>query len=170
MLCGHTEGWGKTDSVYWSFISVFSVGYGDFCPQTQDGRLFAFFFIPLGVGVILQTVSAMSALLFNYQFENVENIAAIIRADLDNGGVTEPEFKLMMLVKLRCKPEPYIMALLRDQFNNIDIDNDGTLTVDDFDPVNIARAQAEQKRVSKIRSEHKRKAKAEKRGETLLVV
>jgi len=103
--------------------------YGDFYPKTQDGRLFAFFFIPLGVGVLLQTIAAIVALQFNHQFEKVENVAAILRSDLDGDGeITEAEFKLLMLTRLNCKPEAYIMDLLTKQFEIIDITGDGTLS------------------------------------------
>jgi hypothetical protein len=129
LALGHIEEWNNLDCVYWAFITVFSVGYGDICPQSQRGRLFAFFYIPLGVGVLLQTIAKIVALRFNHQFEQVENVAAILREDLDgDGAITEAEFKLFMLTRLNCKPEAYVMALLKTQFQSIDITGDGTLT------------------------------------------
>ena len=81
------------------------------------------------MGVLLQTIAKIVALRFNHQFEQVENVAAILREDLDgDGAITEAEFKLFMLTRLNCKPEAYVMALLKTQFQSIDITGDGTLT------------------------------------------
>jgi Ca2+-binding EF-hand superfamily protein len=60
----------------------------------------------------------------------VENIAALLREDLDGDGeITESEFIVLMLKKLKCKAEPHILALLTDQFHLIDVTNDGTLSL-----------------------------------------
>ena len=46
------EGWAYLDSLWFGMVTVTTVGYGDFCPETQGGRLFTAFFVLIGVGMI----------------------------------------------------------------------------------------------------------------------
>ena len=47
------EGWTWLDSFYFSVITLTTVGYGDFSPQTTGGKLFTVFYILVGLGMIL---------------------------------------------------------------------------------------------------------------------
>lgn len=49
----HLEGWGYIDSLYFSVITLTTVGYGDFSPQTNGGKIFTIFYIFIGLGMIL---------------------------------------------------------------------------------------------------------------------
>ena len=49
----HLEGWDYIDSLYFSVITLTTVGYGDFSPQTSGGKLFTIFYIFIGLGMIL---------------------------------------------------------------------------------------------------------------------
>ena len=40
------------DMIYLGFISLLTIGYGDFSPQTQGGRLFGIFWIMLGTVIV----------------------------------------------------------------------------------------------------------------------
>lgn len=51
------EGANLLDSLYWTVITLATVGYGDIPPETQAGRLFTVFLVTIGVGVILYTFS-----------------------------------------------------------------------------------------------------------------
>ena len=46
------EGQDIGDMIYLGFISLLTIGYGDFSPQTQGGRLFAIFWIMLGTVIV----------------------------------------------------------------------------------------------------------------------
>ncbi|QPC82145.1 two pore domain potassium channel family protein [Phototrophicus methaneseepsis] len=49
----HTlEGWDWVDSLYFTVITLTTVGYGDFAPQTQLGKLFTVLYIILGLGLL----------------------------------------------------------------------------------------------------------------------
>ena len=46
------EGWNWLDSLYFCVVTLATVGYGDFTPTTELGRLFTIFYILAGVGII----------------------------------------------------------------------------------------------------------------------
>lgn len=49
----HLEGWSYLDSLYFSIITLTTIGYGDFSPQTVPGKIFTIFYILIGLGMIL---------------------------------------------------------------------------------------------------------------------
>ena len=55
----HLEGWGYIDSLYFSIITLTTIGYGDFSPQTVEGKLFTIFYIFLGIGIILAFINTL---------------------------------------------------------------------------------------------------------------
>lgn len=46
------EGMRVIDALYFSVITLTTVGYGDFTPQTDFGKLFTIFYIFIGIGLI----------------------------------------------------------------------------------------------------------------------
>ena len=59
MAYHHLEGWGYLDSLYFSIITLTTVGYGDFSPQTTGGKMFTIFYIFLGIGIILAFINTL---------------------------------------------------------------------------------------------------------------
>ena len=49
----YIEGWSWVDAAYFSVITLTTIGYGDFSPQTTFGKIFTIFYILIGVGVVL---------------------------------------------------------------------------------------------------------------------
>ncbi len=54
------EGWGFLDSFYTTIITLTTVGYGDFTPETTAGKIFAIFIIIFGVGAMLYSFGLVS--------------------------------------------------------------------------------------------------------------
>ncbi len=54
----YVEGWRWFDSLYFSVISLTTVGYGDFSPQTDFGKAFTMFYVLSGIGVIFGFINA----------------------------------------------------------------------------------------------------------------
>ena len=52
------EGWSIFDSFYVTAQTVTTVGFGDLSPRTFSGRIFASFFMLLGVGVVLYALTS----------------------------------------------------------------------------------------------------------------
>ncbi len=56
----YTEGWSWLNSVYFTIITITTVGYGDFTPSTVLGKLFTMFYLMLSVGLLVGIVSILS--------------------------------------------------------------------------------------------------------------
>lgn len=52
------EGWSILDSLYVTAQTVTTVGFGDLAPQTTAGRVFATFFMMVGVGIVLYALTS----------------------------------------------------------------------------------------------------------------
>ena len=55
----YLEGWSWLDAVYFSIITLTTIGYGDFSPQTTGGKVFTIFYIVIGVGIILSFINTV---------------------------------------------------------------------------------------------------------------
>lgn len=55
----YAEGWRFLDALYFSTITLTTIGYGDFTPQTDLGKIFTIVYIGLGVGLILTFVNTV---------------------------------------------------------------------------------------------------------------
>jgi len=55
----YIEGWSWVDAAYFSVITLTTIGYGDFSPQTTFGKIFTIFCILIGVGVVLGFINTI---------------------------------------------------------------------------------------------------------------
>ena len=49
----NVEGWSPLDALYFSVITLATVGYGDLVPRTAAGKIFTMVYLLLGIGVIV---------------------------------------------------------------------------------------------------------------------
>lgn len=54
------EGWSIVDSVYFSVITIATVGYGDLAPKTVPGKLFTIGYVLLGLGIFVATATSVA--------------------------------------------------------------------------------------------------------------
>lgn len=67
----HTiENWSWLDSLYFSVITLTTIGYGDFSPKTDLGKIFTMGYIIVGVSLILGFVNT---LFLHYKEEITKN-------------------------------------------------------------------------------------------------
>jgi hypothetical protein len=59
------EGWSYLDSFYFSAITLVTVGYGDFTPQTTAGKLLAIVYIFSGFGLLVALLTRFAEALIN---------------------------------------------------------------------------------------------------------
>ena len=59
------EGWNVIDSMYFSVITLTTVGYGDLVPITDAGKIFTMFYVLLGIGIIFAFIRALTARRIN---------------------------------------------------------------------------------------------------------
>lgn len=57
------EGWSLVDSFYFSVVTLTTVGYGDFSPETTAGKLSSVVYIFLGLSVIATFGSSIMKVL-----------------------------------------------------------------------------------------------------------
>lgn len=59
------EGWSLLDALYFSVITISTVGYGDFSPQTAAGKIFTIGYIVAGLGVFVAAVTTLAEAIFS---------------------------------------------------------------------------------------------------------
>lgn len=137
---GQLEGWSWFDSVYYSFITAGTLGYGDFSPKTQFGRMLAVLFLPIAVasaGEILGTISKVLVTrrqhLRNEQLLHRElDLQFLQEMDADgNGRVSRFEYITFMLQAMGAV-DMDLLAELNVQFDAMDESKDGSLGVEDL--------------------------------------
>eukprot|EP00659_Diplonema_papillatum_P005724 gene5724-8748_t len=60
LIFQHVEGWGYFDSVWFSCITLSTIGFGDFTPETMAGRLLCFVFIAPGIGMVAGFITSLT--------------------------------------------------------------------------------------------------------------
>lgn len=141
ILIGYYEGWELTDSVYWTVVSSYTIGFGDFAPKTTLGRLCCILFLPFAVAVIGEVLGRIASVYMDRKRNQAEEIflqRSLTTTDLRSldlnadGRVTKSEFLTYMLVALQ-KVSLEDIEELYAVFDRLDVDSSGTLTQRDVE-------------------------------------
>jgi voltage-gated potassium channel len=54
------EGWTLLDAAYFAVVTIATVGFGDFAPQTALGKIFTIGYIFAGIGIFVAAVTALA--------------------------------------------------------------------------------------------------------------
>lgn len=77
MLFYHrVEGWSDLDALYFTVVTLTTIGYGDFTPHTPAGKIFTMIYILLGLGVLAVFISTIAEHTLEEQRQNAAARAA----------------------------------------------------------------------------------------------
>ena len=63
-----------TDAIWWTTVTVTTVGYGDVVPVTDEGRFIAMFYMFFGITILGVALSIISTRYINKQRENEKKV------------------------------------------------------------------------------------------------
>lgn len=70
----HLEGWNYIDSLYFSVVTLTTIGYGDFYPKTDMGKMFTVIYIIVGIGMILSFINTVQHHYTHMKFKERKEI------------------------------------------------------------------------------------------------
>lgn len=171
-LIGKAEGWNWIDSIYYSFMTATTIGFGDLCPQTSAGKWLAIGMIPvllaafgeLFATVGLYVVRKRTHKLFQsrrdraYWMTQGRAVAMDFNGD---GRVSKAEFVLYILRELGTVGEDEIEEL-KDQFARFDVTQSGYIEAGDLLAMKQLRVARKLKERKKRQTKHRGKQIREK--------
>jgi pheromone shutdown protein TraB len=96
------EGWRWLDSLYFSVIVLTTIGFGDFVPVTDIGKIFTILYVFMGLGILLGFVNASGEHLRKQQLEKMSRREQILIWDTGN---TMEEMELDILENINEEKE-----------------------------------------------------------------
>lgn len=82
------EGWRWLDSLYFSVITLATIGYGDFTPKTDLGKAFTMIYVFIGIGILIAFIDPIGGLIVQHRIDKVEkkNQEGTLKTELNSSG------------------------------------------------------------------------------------
>ena len=177
-IMGRLEGWRFKESVYWSVVTCLTIGFGDYFPRNNSGKVFMIFFALIGCSLTAKAFAELVRAPFilrmkkyevqvSRQFSEYLNPAvfkAILKNDFfdrvpnlrkDSGSVQKCEF-VVMLLQMMGKIQDKDILYAAKAFDRLDVHSVGYLNEDE-----VNKQIAEAKERQKIELEKQRQAELE---------
>ena len=65
------EGWSVVDAIYFSSMSLATVGFGDVVPTTDVGKIFTVVYVLAGIGILVSFFTALTKKTLEMQAERI---------------------------------------------------------------------------------------------------
>jgi voltage-gated potassium channel Kch len=85
------EGWGWLDSLYFSVITLTTIGYGDLSPSTDVGKIFTIMYVFMGLGVLVGFVTATGDYIQKRRQQRIANPHGSARWPFSHGDQEIPD-------------------------------------------------------------------------------
>jgi hypothetical protein len=128
------EDWTVMDSIWWSFCTITTIGYGDLSPKSNTGRWFAIFYIPIGVvaftksvyeAVVEKNLGGAALVTTKGTLEALDKVLER-RSQAGQNRLTKNAYIVSMLVD-QCGVDQSLVDTIASQFDKMDADGNGEL-------------------------------------------
>ncbi len=74
LVYSHLEQWSYLDSMYFSIITLTTIGYGDMHPVQDSSKIFTIFYVLFGVGLVFYLFTTIARHLFEDEKKEIQRL------------------------------------------------------------------------------------------------
>jgi voltage-gated potassium channel len=96
------EKWTYVDALYFSTVTLTTIGYGDIVPKTVGGKLFTVFFALTGIAIMFYLLTVMGTSYIHY----LEQQRPVIRSHVQKAFGFKPKKDKWVMLKIKDPKNP----------------------------------------------------------------